>query len=568
MSTSLRLTTELKQGFSQRKIMSMTLLQLPRLLLDERISEELETNPVLEWDQNVDSELSDVYDPDDHNKDESNDLFQLEREDEININDNGNNVEDFEVADDFASLYSDTIDEQPARSQDWLENESLRRHDMFGNIPSQGETLQDHLIEQIYWFDLDSEMRMKCEQIIYNLDQNGYLLYSLDELINKNHLSDPSHSSESLTSKPSTVLKTSTNPPKKRKTRQKKTSVVSNQTNEISEQSEEDIAKAKEIKAFEEALAFVQTLDPKGVGARNLKECLLLQVKEGNPYETEVKTLIENHLENLEKNSYRSIAQETGFSFERIQSAVLEIQQLNPRPGAVYSQRSVPTIVPDVYVDLAKDGSLQIRIDHGRETGLTINPYYTEMLKNKQADQQTKQYLRQNIGSAKWFIAAIEQRKTTLIRVVQEILEHQKEFLIQGSTAIRPLTLQQIAEKLDVHASTVSRACDGKWIQTPQGLFPLKKFFVSSIANYSNKKSDYETVNNNELQTDDITQDAACLKVQEIISKENKSQPYSDETIALLLKKEGIKISRRTVTKYRELMSIPDSRKRRVWFPH
>lgn len=476
---------EQKTILSQRLIQSAELLQLPLLRLEERIDKELESNPVLELEESVnESDEADLWGPDSNLGD--------------NTSDNANDDKD----DFIANNYADTIDEQPVRSQNRLENLSLQHSDLLNNLPTHMESLQDHLLEQLRWLDLSPEQRLLCERIIDNISPEGYL---------RGEMTDDGTTKEF--------------------------------------QLEDILTDQKEYQSAQQALSIVQSFDPKGVGARTIREALLLQVVSPSPYEKEVRKLITHHLEDLGKNRIPHISVVTGFSFEQIQGAFAQIRLLSPRPGSSFCDRAAQAIVPDIIVEQLSDGQWSVQVEQGRS--ISVNSDYTKLLKDKSTDRHTKEYLQQHLRSAQWLIDALGQRKATLIRVVTEIIKHQKDFLEHGPTAIKPLKLQQIADRLSLHVATVSRACDGKWMQTPQGIFPLKRFFTGSLTAVAGEET--------------VAQDSVRLKLQELIDREKKTSPLSDEELVKLMEKEGIKISRRTITKYRKTMNIPDSRQRRVW---
>ena len=210
----------------------------------------------------------------------------------------------------------------------------------------------------------------------------------------------------------------------------------------------------------------------------------------------------------------------------------------------------VPNVTPDIILEQDDEGEYKVRLDDDRVPTLFISEYYRKRLQDPNATTEEKEFIRQKIGSAQWLIESIEQRRSTLTRVSQAIVEHQKKFLDEGPEAIEPLKMQQIADKVGVHVTTVSRAVDDKWIQTPRGILPLRKFFVGGT-----QTEDGE----------DVAWDTIRLKLQELIDKEDKSDPYSDEKLVEELKKAGMTVARRTVTKYRKRMAIPSSRQRRDW---
>ena len=294
----------------------------------------------------------------------------------------------------------------------------------------------------------------------------------------------------------------------------------------------------------------VQRLDPPGVAARDLRECLLLQLTPGMPLFEQLQTLITAHLEDLEHNRLPVISRRTGYSIDLIQQALTELRKLNPKPGAEYNSVPVPPVTPDVFVELGDDGKYQVRLEDGRTPSLYISPHYRKLFAAGQVDDATREYIKRKINSAQWLIDSIQQRRNTLTRVSQAIVDHQTEFLSKGPEAIEPLKMQQIADKVGVHVTTVSRAVDDKWIQTPRGIFPLKRFFCGGTVGADGEEVAWDTIR---------------LKLQELIDNEDKQHPKSDDQLVKDLAAAGVTVARRTVTKYRKAMSIPSSRQRRDW---
>jgi RNA polymerase sigma-54 factor len=244
------------------------------------------------------------------------------------------------------------------------------------------------------------------------------------------------------------------------------------------------------------------------------------------------------------------ISKKTGYSLAHIHEIWVQLKKLNPHPGAIFRDTHVPTVTPDVYVDRNDEGDYLVRLDNERTPSLDISPYYRKLLKNTDTSTETKEYIKRKINAARWLIESIEQRQSTLARVSQAIVDHQTEFLEKGPEAIEPLKMQQIADKVGVHVTTVSRAVDDKWIQTARGIFPLKRFFVGGTLNAAGEEVAY---------------DAVRLKLQEVIDQEDKQKPYSDDELVRQIGRHGLKVARRTVTKYRKSMNIPSSRLRRDW---
>ena len=482
------LRQEQKQILTQRMIQAMEILQLTSLQLEERIDQELEKNPLLELvvesPENVTESENAETEPD----------FEVEPTAAIGATADAR--EDFQTADDFAATYSDTIDELPARSQNWIEEDAERRNDVFANIPSPEQTLQDYLMAQLGWFDLSPEQREMTERIINNLDRNGYFLTHLDEFLGPKRVEN-------------------------------------------------------ERQLAEEAIRLIRRLDPPGVGASDLRDCLLLQLTPETPNRDVLRTLILNHLDDVRANRLPQIVRVTGFDLATVQTVIAELRRLNPRPGAMFAEQAAPIVLPDLIVEKNDEGKYIVQILERHSQRLAINDYYRDVAGKKGTDRETRSYIKRNIGSAQWLIEAIEQRRVTLTKVGQAIVDHQIDFFEIGPDALKPLKMQQIADQVGIHVTTVSRACDEKWMLTPQGMYPLKRFFSGAIAASDGGET--------------IAQDAVMLKLREIIDKEDKRKPFRDDELVRKLAAAGIKIARRTVVKYRQVMKIPSSRERKEW---
>ena len=488
-----------KQVLAPRMIQSMEILQLPIIALQERIEQEMEDNPVL--DQIEPTEDTSSLDESTLNPD-----APTENERELVVGDDSNNEEDFERLLNMADNLPDDYEEQSRPSRGQIEAEADRRHDAMANMVARPESLLEYLEHQLSWYDLDDRLRRYCERIIYNLDSNGYLKVPLEDLLDT--------------------------PPA--------------EINGDAKSWQEE-----QTKLAEQALSIVQRLDPVGVGARNLKECLLLQLTPGLLFYEELQVLIENHLEDLENNRLPLISKKTGFSIETIQEAWDDLRTLKPKPGAEFNETFAPSVTPDVYVDPRPEGSgYEVRLEDTQLPSLYISPTYRKLLQDPDTNAETREYIKRKVNSAQWIIEAIEQRRSTLTRVSQAIVDHQTKFLDDGPEHIVPLKMQQIADKVGVHVTTVSRAVDDKWMQTPRGIFPLKRFFVGGTTGADGAE---------------VAWDKVRLKLQEIVDGEDKTKPLSDDALVEELGKHGITVARRTVTKYRKAMNIPSSRQRRDW---
>ena len=310
---------------------------------------------------------------------------------------------------------------------------------------------------------------------------------------------------------------------------------------------------------IESLLKVIQSLEPCGVGARDLKECLLLQLQrlhEQEPitdYEL-VQTLIQNHLDDIAKNHYHDISKRLQISMERIDLACQKIRSLNPKPGSIFShQEQLRYIVPDVIITLVED-RFEILINEHQYPSFTISGYYKHMLDTTD-DAEAKDYLQKKIRQAEWVQSCITQRSSTLKRVVSVLMERQLDFFLHGRGHRAPLRLTDIAEELNLHESTISRALRGKYLQCSWGVFPLNYFLVS-VATKTKASSSTE-----EAQTPEYVKS----KLQELIQSEDKQKPYSDQHLSDRLTAMGIPISRRTVNKYRTELGIPDKAGRKHW---
>jgi RNA polymerase sigma-54 factor len=270
----------------------------------------------------------------------------------------------------------------------------------------------------------------------------------------------------------------------------------------------------------------------------------------GVPYYEQLRTLISNHLEDLEHNRLPVIERRTGYSIDLIKTVLGELRKLSPKPGADYNNVTAPPVTPDVFVELDEDGKYRVRLEDGQTPSLFISPYYRKLFQDAGTSDETREYIKRKVNSAQWLIDSIQQRRATLTKVSQAIVDHQTEFLNKGPEAIEPLKMQQIADKVGVHVTTVSRAVDEKWIQTPRGIFPLKRFFCGGTTGADGEEVAWDTIR---------------LKLQEIVDAEDKQHPLSDDQLVAKLGETGMTVARRTVTKYRKAMGILSSRQRRDW---
>ncbi len=498
----------MRQRMAPRMIQSMEILVLPLMALQERIDQELIENPLLVDLREDDGAAEEPVEAEADGTNESAEEPSTEGEAESVASLDGPDLEavpEGEELYDLGGLQMDDFEwddfsSTQRLSRDALAEESDRKHDAMQNMASRPLTLHDDLDDQLSFLDLDPTERDLASFIIHNLDDAGYLRISLDEIARDFEPTDPDR----------TVTR-------------------------------EDA---------EHALQIVQGFEPPGVGARSTAECLLLQVRDEMPHADVLRTLIANHLDDLQKNRLPLIAKRTGIAIPTIYDALEQLRRLNPRPGSAYGGDDNRLVIPDVIVEAGLNGDYQVRLADEYSPKLSISRQYQHLLKNRKADPKTREFLREKLQSARWLIESIEQRRSTLLKVSEAIIDHQRAFLDKGPESIEPLKMQQIADRVGICVTTVSRAVDDKWVQTPRGIFPLKRFFGGGTVNEDGEEIAWDTIK---------------LKLTEIIAKEDKQNPLSDEELRDALRDEGLPVARRTVTKYRKALWIPSSRERKQY---
>lgn len=306
---------------------------------------------------------------------------------------------------------------------------------------------------------------------------------------------------------------------------------------------EVSLATGAELKQVQEVLSMIQSFHPHGVGARDLAECLLIQLENYGKDDPIATAIIEEHLNDLGRGRLNKIAQDLGIGVQQVQEVCDFIRTLDPKPGRQYSSGDdVKYIIADIIVEKV-DGEYVVIVNDSGYPRLIVNRMYENMMRMPEAfSPETRKYLEGKMGSAVWLIKSIEQRRLTLYKVARCIVDIQKEFLDKGIKYIKPLNLKQVAEMVEVHESTVSRATSNKYIQTPQGLFELKFFFSSGVNSYATSEK--------------VSSKSIKKQIQELIENEDSSNPWSDQQLVEMLKEKSIQISRRTVAKYRMELGI------------
>lgn len=485
---------ELKQNLKLTQQLVMTpqlqqaikLLQLSRLELVDLISQEMEDNPLLEeiaseeYPEEVTVSESDVIDT----VVDREEIKTIERTEEITGE--GDGKEEFDW-NNYLEDYGPTgvrYDRRDDEAPTW------------DNMLMVKPRLVDHLMWQLKLSHVsDSEMRIG-EQIVGNIDNNGYLAASIEE-----------------------------------------------------------IAAQEGVDAHfvENVLKKIQEFDPPGIAARDIKECLLIQARILGVLSPLVEMIINEHLKDLETKNYTSISRKLKVPLSDVLQAVIIISHMDPKPGGIYSEERIDTIIPDVYVFKAGDEYKIVLNDDGLPK-LRISNFYKEIMSGIGTypdAENSKKYIRERMQSATWLIKSIQQRHRTIYKVTESILKLQRDFFDNGITYLKPLVLRDIADDVEMHESTISRVVTNKYMHTPRGIFELKYFFSSSIQKTGG---------------DAVASKSVKEEIKKIVSSEDPKKPYSDSDIVKLLKISGVSIARRTVAKYREMMGILPSSKRKKYF--
>ena len=473
LSQQLVMTPQLQQAIK--------LLQLSRMELVDMVQQELEENPILEeatetpeekeFEETAAGESSASETPTDEIQEVSG-----ENEGVADI-DWQTYLEGYSLGGSTADFYEDDED-RPS----------------YENLLTKKGNLSDHLLWQLNLSRLNDDVRRVAAEIIGNLDDDGYLQASLEE-----------------------IAATSGAP----------------------------------VDQVAQALAVVQDFDPPGVASRDLRECLLHQVRHLGMEGSLVEAVLLNHLPDLEVRKYSVIAKALGVTLDDVLGAAKIISGLDPRPGSIFTQEEVHYITPDIFVYKINDEYVVVLNDEGLPN-LRINAFYRNALAGGEGiDAQAGEYIQDKMRGAVWLIKSIHQRQRTIYKVTKSIVKFQREFFDKGVAYLKPLVLRDVAEDIEMHESTISRVTTNKYVQTPQGLFELKYFFNSGI---------------NTTEGDSVASESVKSKIKEIIAGENQKKPFSDQKIVDLLLEQGIDIARRTVTKYREMLGLGSSTERKRHF--
>ena len=392
--------------------------------------------------------------------------------------------EEFEVLakldDEWRDYFFQDIDNRPGTP------EAEEKHQFLMDSLPQQESLQEHLMQQVHLSELSEQDQKIAEMIIGSIDDDGYLSTSLEELANTSPF---------------------------------------------------------DVDHLQHVLLTVQDFHPVGVGASDLRDCLLLQLERMGKADTLAGDIVRNHLDVLARHKFERIAKDCKSSIEKVQQAAAFIATLDPAPGRAFSSTLASYVFPEVVVRKV-NGVYTIILNDDRLPHLRISQHYRSLMENPDTAREVKTYIRDKLRASAFLLRSIDQRQRTIYRIADAIVKHQQAFLEEGVSQLRPMTMAEVAAEVSVHETTVSRAVNQKYMRTPQGTFEMKYFFTTGLKT--------ETGN-------DISNESVKKLIQEMVAGENPQKPLSDLAIMQQLQKQGIKVARRTIAKYRDLLHIPPS---------
>jgi len=487
---------ELKQSLKLTQQLLMTpqlqqaikLLQLSRMELEQFVATQMAENPCLE--EGITESPEEVAQAE-REKERTEEQVVNERLQEASslVDSAGGDDKGSELDWDAMSRYQEQMPTSATASRKNGDEE----HPNYENMVTKASTLQDHLMAQIGELDFDETEQRIAALIIGNIDDRGYLTFAIQEIAD---------------------------------------------------------VEGFELVQVDDVLDTIQRLDPPGIGARDLKECLYIQLRNGGLKNGIVEKIVENHLAELENRNFVAIAKAMKISLEEVIENVQVIADLEPVPGRQFGTNDAQYIIPDVYVfklgeewvvNLNEDGLPRLRISN----------FYMKMMNDKKSKGDDKNYINEKMKSAEWLIKSIRQRQRTIYRVTESIVKRQRDFFDQGVEHLKPMILKDIAEDIGMHESTISRVTNNKYVHTPRGVFELKYFFNSSVTRADGQ---------------DVASESVKRMIADLIKAEDQRRPLSDQRIVELLEEKGIQLARRTVAKYREQLQILPSSKRKKYF--
>ena len=489
MRPGLSQSTQLKQELkiNPRLYQAMDLLYMPLLDLQQHLKQELLNNPFLE-----------MVEPEEEEENEN------ETETEAEVEGSAEQTEKTQSDEiDWEEILLDGFD-AGGRKEEHEERE------YYEPVTVDSRDLADHLRDQITLLDLSPREVVLAEEFIGNIDEDGYLKASIEDIVTG----------------------------------------VNDMVRQAAEQEDrdEDELPLYTLDESTDMLATIQNLDPPGVGARDLRECLMLQLKEAGLEHSVPYRLVRDCFDELINHRWSEISKRFGISPSDVQKAADEIQKLDPKPGIKYSDLSDNYIIPDLIVEKI-DGRYHVFLNDANLPRLKLSKTYQEIARDKKKfEGENKEFISNKLNSANWMIQAIEQRRQTMLKVMNYIVDRQRDFFEKGVQYLKPLTLREVAEVINMHESTVSRVTNEKFVQTPRGVLPLKFFFSSGLSTTGGE---------------DVSARGIKAQIQKLVADEDARHPLTDQAIVNILKQNGVQIARRTVAKYRDQLGVLSARMRK-----
>ena len=489
LNQSLRLGQELK--INPRLYQAMDMLYMPLLDLQQHLKQELLTNPFLDM-------LED--DEEEPGADEEAET-ELEESPEVAVEEPNANTDD---ETNWEEILLDGFESSGGMSEQRDDREQYEA------VSVGAHHLDDYLLEQIKLLDLNPRQLLLAEEFIGNINDDGYLAASLSEIL------------EGI--------------------------------NDVVAKAAERAGRDDETLPFytmaeaEEMLAIIQRLDPPGTGARDLRECLLLQLKDAGQSGTLAERLVRDFFQELIAHRWSDVARKVGVTTVEVQRAADDIAKLSPKPGLAQSGKQDNYVVPDMVVEKI-DGEYMVFVNDGNLPRLKLSRVYQDIARDKKKfEGENKEFITNKLNAAQWLIQAIEQRRHTMLKVMHFIVDRQREFFEKGVQFLKPLTLREVADAIGMHESTVSRVTNEKYAQTPRGVLPLKFFFSSGLST---------------VDGEDVSARGIKDTISKLVNDEDPKNPLTDQAIVEILERDGIQIARRTVAKYREQLGVLSARMRK-----
>ena len=492
LQQSARLGQELKAN--PRLYQAMDMLYMPLLDLQQHLKQELLENPFLELVEEEDDEPT------------------------TSAEDGTEAAEEDETADvDEATVEATSATEDESRWEEYLVNGpdeaspglGAEEHERYEPVTVEVRDLDDHLREQVRLLDLTDRDRLLAEEFIGNINDDGYLAASLDDVL------------EGI-------------------------NAVIRQAAEASDDDRE--APLFTLPEAERMLRVIQGLEPLGVGARTLQECLALQIHDAGLAGTLAERLVRDHFEDLSAHRWQELGRRLGVPPAEVQAAADQVAKLNPKPGLAYASRGADYVTPDLVVEKV-EGRYLVFLNDGNLPRLRLSRAYQEVARDKRKfDGESKEFITSRLSAAQWLIQAIEQRRQTMLKVMHFIVDRQRDFFEKGIQGLKPLTLREVAEATGMHESTVSRVTNEKYAQTPRGVLPLKFFFSSALKS---------------AEGEDVSARGIKATIARLVAEEDPHHPLTDQALVERLEQDGVQIARRTVAKYREQLGVLPARLRK-----